>query len=239
MLGSYYSGQSYPGQSGYFGARVEVDSTIHGHSSESPEVVGRITISVDSTEHSHHADAVSLIADILLSLDGDFISILSPEVHVILANAVVVDDSSIGIASSEANIQQHLHILIDGAGHVLSSDGVSVQQHQLMYGVNDASIHVNSDSMWVIQHHVVETNNSKHKTLSSVVKRITDWTKLKVSFGYYKNNKRKDIDGELSEPTSSTGNYGVNSAIYGSIQEFSGGEHGNYGQSNIRKQDGL
>lgn len=187
MLGAYYTGQAYLGQSGLavgsLPATLVVANSYHAHTGADvalvqkhlllandaihPQVVDGVTLSVeavlltDSSHHTHTTDTIAITQSHQLTIEDTLHAFTSDGLSLLEEVLLAVNDSVHAHAVDNVTIIRYSFVLPDNSTLAFGSDNVVLTEHKTL--VSDDAIHAHSvDSTTLVQHFSVDVSDSLH-----------------------------------------------------------------------------
>lgn len=169
MLGAYYTGQSYPGQSGFVtsGDVLAVGSATHAHTADSPEIyLGDVTLAMGDALHAHEAGSPVISSLAQLSIHDALHGHGVDSVQLTQQHTLTPVDAYHGHFSSVPNIIGRAALHLDSSLHGHQADGTSIYVSAIQ--INDSSHQFTSDTISLAQdHHLSVFDVSQSHTADS------------------------------------------------------------------------
>jgi len=186
MLGGYYLGQLYLGESGLPAAGVlAIQNTSHDHTVDSIILLQQHVIVVSNTTHSLTSDNLDLIEHKTLVLNDASHVLTSDVIDLIQQHTVVVSDSLHGLTSDSIILLQKHTLAVADSQHSHTVDGNLVLDQYLLLNQPDPGVFsVTSPEIWIAQNNILAVDNTMH-TLVGTLSRIINWADYNYSSGIY------------------------------------------------------
>lgn len=235
MLGGYYLGHLYLGESGTFSAdELVVQDSRHLHYSDNVAIVEHKTLAVDDTLHAHTADEVALTEHKTLVVDNTIHAHTVDNLTIVQQHTIAIQDTLHAHTADNVTITQVHNLVIDDTLHGHTVDSPTLVQAMILS--IDSTRHTStSDVIVIVEHKLLEIDSTRHKVRSDVTT-VFNWDELGVFFGRYLDDY-KNFGSFTDEQVAEIGflyNKYVQSNI--TLEEFEA-ELGNYVQQFVKTGD--
>lgn len=196
MLGGYYLGQLYLGQSGLPEAGVlSIQNTDHSHTVDNIVLLQQHNLVVSNTTHSLTSDNLALIEHKTLVIASTNHALTSDVISLIQQHLLAINNTSHGLVSDNIVLFQKHTLSVANTAHDHVAEGNIVLSQYLLLNQPDPGVFlVTSPEIWIVQNNVLAIDNSWH-LFTDTLGRIINW----ADYNYFSGVFIKDFgqDGEL------------------------------------------
>ena len=162
MLGGYYLGQLYLGESGSMqSGLLTIQDSFHDHTVDNINIIQQHLITVQDALHGHTVDNIILTENKTLVIASSLHSLTSGSIVLVQAHTIAVEDTTHGLTSDNiVIIQKHL-LNIANTSHSLVNDGDLVLNQFLLLNTPHSSVMgVASPTTWISQNNILVVDDS-------------------------------------------------------------------------------
>lgn len=185
MLGGYYLGQLYLGESGLPNGQLTVQDSNHSHTADSIVLVQHYTLAVSDTLHGHTVDGVSLTEHKTLAVNDTAHQHTVDGLTLTQQYILAVSDSSHSHNTDGVAVLQNQLLVVNDSLHGHTSENIEIIQYTLLNPPGDTVHGITSDVITLIENKLLGIDDSLHSLTSEQIS-IIDWNSLGVQFGGYK-----------------------------------------------------
>lgn len=190
MLGGYYLGQLYLGESGLPSTgQLVVQDTHHSHTADNVTLIQHFTLVISDTVHGHTVDNVDLTEHKTLVVQDTTHAHTVDNVDITQQHLLVVQDTLHGQTVDSLTLTQGHILAIADTLHSQTADSPTLSQAMTLI-ISDSLHSVTSDVVVLVEHKTLQINDTRHRIRSDVAN-IFNWDELGVFFGRYLDDYKK------------------------------------------------
>lgn len=184
MLGGYYLGQLYLGESGLPSTgQLTVQDTHHSHTADNVVLVEHKTLVISDTTHGHTVDNVEITEHKTLVVNDTTHSQTVDNVTITQQHTLVINDTIHGHTADSITLTQVHNLTISDTLHGQTADSPTLTQAMTLV-ISDSLHSITSDVVVIVEHKTLYINDTRHRIRSDVAN-IFNWDELGVFFGRY------------------------------------------------------